>query len=224
MNWVEKKLKIWKNYGYEDENIRRFDFALAERNTQALISCLCLVIPIFVLLIVVRIILMGVREANILPMILAVLIFVYLLNSARVFLKTRIRLEEHAHILIQIFVWTVYGLAIYYDIMMRQQEINGMLCVIFIGMGLVFDAYPESYLKIAIRAYVLTVIVELLYEHGEIRVINLTNSFIAMTTGLYVSWKQSHTRFELLIYKANEGSVNEQKVRTQMMLTQIRPE
>lgn len=72
-------------------------------------------------------------------------------------------------------------------------------------------------------AYLLTICVELLFEHGEIMVINLTNSLIAMLVGLYVSWNQSRDRFTILLYRYTEGSEEEQRVRTQMMLTQIRP-
>jgi len=223
MDFIKEKLNIWRNYGFEAKKIRGLGFTLAEYNAKALISCLCIVIPIFFLLICVRSLLMGIVEANIWPMVLAIMIFVYLLNATREFLKLRIRLEEHIHALIQIFIWTIYGLAIYYDIMMRPGEINGMLCVIFIGMGLIFASYPEKHLKTACYAYVITLCVELLYERGEIRVINLTNSLIAMLVGLYVSWNQSRDRFTILLYKYNEGSAAEQKVRTQMMLTQIRP-
>jgi len=72
-------------------------------------------------------------------------------------------------------------------------------------------------------AYLLTICVELLFEHGEIMVINLTNSLIAMLVGLYVSWNQSRDRFTILLYRYTEGSEEEQRVRTQMMLSQIRP-
>lgn len=223
MDFIKEKLKIWRNYGFEAKEIRGLGFTLAEYNAKALISCLCIVIPIFSLLICVRSLILGPEEANVWPMVLAILIFVYLLSSTKEFLKSRIRLEEHMHALIQIFIWTIYGLALYYDIMMRSGEINGMLAVIFIGMGLIFAAYPENHLKTALYAYAITLCMELLYERGEILGINLTNSLISMLVGLYVSWNQSRDRFTILLYKYTESSGEEQKVRTQMMLTQIRP-
>ena len=223
MDFIKEKLNIWRNYGFEAKEIRFLEFSLAEYNAKVLINCLCIGIPIMFLLICVRSVARGFEKANVWPMVLAIIIFVYLLGSTKDLLKSRIRLKKHIHELTQIFIWTIYGMALYYDIMMRPGEINGMLCAIFIGMELIFAEYPENHLKMVLYAYLLTICVELLFEHGEIMVINLTNSLIAMLVGLYVSWNQSRDRFTILLYRYTEGSEEEQIVRTQMMLTQIRP-
>mgnify|MGYP004645917533 FL=1 len=223
MDFIKEKLNIWRNYGFEAKEIRFLEFSLAEYNAKVLINCLCIGIPIMFLLICVRSVALGFEKANVWPMVLAIIIFVYLLDSTKDLLKSRIRLKKHIHELTQIFIWTIYGMALYYDIVMRPGEINGMLCAIFIGMELIFAEYPENHLKMVLYAYLLTICVELLYEHGEIMVINLTNSLIAMLVGLYVSWNQSRDRFTILLYRCTEGSEEEQRVRTQMMLTQIRP-
>lgn len=217
MDFIKEKLNIWRNYGFEAKEIRFLEFSLAEYNAKVLINCLCIGIPIMFLLICVRSVARGFEKANVWPMVLAIIIFVYLLGSTKDLLKSRIRLKKHIHELTQIFIWTIYGMALYYDIMMRPGEINGMLCAIFIGMELIFAEYPENHLKMVLYAYLLTICVELLFEHGEIMVINLTNSLIAMLVGLYVSWNQSRDRFTILLYRYTEGSEEEQIVRTQMM-------
>lgn len=180
MDFIKEKLNIWRNYGFEAKEIRFLEFSLAEYNAKVLINCLCIGIPIMFLLICVRSVARGFEKANVWPMVLAIIIFVYLLGSTKDLLKSRIRLKKHIHELARIFIWTIYGMALYYDIMMRPGEINGMLCAIFIGMELIFAEYPENHLKMVLYAYLLTICVELLFEHGEIMVINLTNSLIAM--------------------------------------------
>ena len=166
MDFIKEKLNIWRNYGFEAKEIRFLEFSLAEYNAKVLINCLCIGIPIMFLLICVRSVALGFEKANVLPMVLAIIIFVYLLDSTKNLLKSRIRLKKHIHELTRIFIWTIYGMALYYDIMMRPGEINGMLCAIFIGMELIFAEYPENHLKMVLYAYLLTICVELLFEHG----------------------------------------------------------
>ena len=97
MDFIKEKLNIWRNYGFEAKEIRFLEFSLAEYNAKVLINCLCIGIPIMFLLICVRSVARGFEKANVWPMVLAIIIFVYLLGSTKDLLKSRIRLKKHIH-------------------------------------------------------------------------------------------------------------------------------
>ena len=107
MDFIKEKLNIWRNYGFEAKKIRFLEFSLAEYNAKVLINCLCIGIPIMFLLICVRSVALGFEKANVWPMVLVIIIFVYLLYSTKDLLKSRIRLKKHIHELTRIFIWTI---------------------------------------------------------------------------------------------------------------------
>ena len=83
MDFIKEKLNIWRNYGFEAKEIRFLEFSLAEYNAKVQINCLCIGIPTMFLLICVRSVALGFEKANVLPMVLAIIIFVYLLDSTQ---------------------------------------------------------------------------------------------------------------------------------------------
>lgn len=213
----------WLYFGYSKEKIRDLSAFLAAGNLRELHGYCGALIVFWVIAMAVKGYAEGLNWQNTLPFLLEIAVQVILLLLTCRPVSAEKRAVNRSRWLTSVFTVSVYLLTIFYEILFPHHNLHVMICLSFVVLNALFDGYPLE--TIAMTAAVLAVVVTLdwfLIPHKWF-VRNLLNCTVSAFVGCYLAWRRSHEKCRLLIHKEAEQAAHDKELRTQLMLTQLRP-
>lgn len=213
----------WLYFGYEKEKIKNLSGFLAEGNLRELHGYCGSLIVFLVAAMFLKCFAEGVRAYNTVPFLSEIALQMGLILLTRHPVKPGTDAVNRSRWLTSIFTVGVYLLAIYYEILFPRHNVHVMICLSFVVLNALFDGYPLETLAMTSAVLAVVGILDWFFLPHIWFVRNALNCTVSAIVGCYLAWRRSRDKCRLLIHKEAEQAAHDKELRTQLMLTQIRP-
>lgn len=217
------KASSWLYFGYEKGELRRLVSYLAQENLQELQGYCAFLILFLAVMLVAKCQRGGWTAGNILPIMVVIVISLLLILLAHMNWPTRLSVVNRSRLLTFTLTVSVYLLAIFYEIFRPDTQVNVMLCLSFLAMNALFDGYPWETISMTAGTLLIVAVLEWFWGPEGYFLQNMLNCTIAAIVGCYLAWRRSREKVYLLIQQERENALRDRELRTQLMLSQIRP-
>lgn len=213
--------RSWQNFGYAQEDLRRFDAVVAQDNLRTVGSCCKFCIPCLLLLTLVRALTAGVQTAGFWSCAIGCAFWlVVLLLSGR--WQNQHRTGAAAKILPMVFIVGTCFQSLYDDILLQPECQNVMLCIALMASGILFDLKTTS-LCALLGAIVAGAAWTEWRLAPDMLMTDVMNEALACVVGMAIGRQRIRLKIGLMLSEERRAQEREREMQIQLKFSQIQP-
>ena len=213
--------RSWQNFGYTQEELRRFDAGAARDNLRTVESCCKFCIPCLTLLMLARLLAVGVQRAGVWSCAAGCAFWAVLLVISESMQREK-RTDAAAKILPMIFIAGTCAQSLFDDILLNPQRQNVMLCIVLMASGILFDMRTTS-LCALLLALVLGASWAEWHLAPDMLPLDMTNELLACVVGAAIGRQRIRLKIGLMLSEEQRAKDRECEMQMQLKFSRIQP-
>lgn len=179
------------NLGYRDESVQKYEGSLAKDNLKSVSAYSVMGIIVLLVSLLLRCLVHGIHAVEDLPLLAGSFMFAVLYAAARSELDYNQRRIKASRALIILFSVLCYLLGIYYDLLLRPQEVSVMICLTFFAIPCLFEFFPIHNLLLNVPAWFLILMVEYFVAAPDVFRKDIFFYAVSLFMGTFVGWHKA---------------------------------
>lgn len=215
------RFQSWQNFGYAQEDLRRFDAVVARDNLRAVESYCKFCIPCLLVLTVVRIVLLGWQPTGMWLCAGGCAIWcILLLLSVRRMQDNR--MGAMARILPVLFIIGTCAQSFCDDILLNPNRQNVLLCIVLMASGILFDLKTTSLCALLGAIWAGAAWTEW-HLAPDMLALDMMNELLACIVGIAIGRQRIRLKIGLMISEERRAQEREREMQMQLKFSQIQP-